>query len=109
MSAAILQQLGSLSRDLDEAIRKLSELEEAAVTAEGRYKVARARAFLTAEGSVQAREHEAVLATESERAAYETAAAAVRVQRESIRALHARIDVGRTLSATERALSGVVT
>jgi len=34
-------------------------------------------------------------------------AALVRIQREHIRALHARIDVGRTIVATERTLAGV--
>lgn len=107
MSAEVLRNLGELSRSLDDAIMRMADLELAAVEAEGVYKVARARAFLSAEGSVQAREAQAIIATEAERAEYEQAAALVRVQRESIRALHTRIDVGRTIQATERALSGV--
>jgi len=109
MSQQIIAQLGALSRDLDAAIRDMGRLDEAAIEAEGTFKVAKARAFLAAEGSVQAREAQAVIATERERMLYEKSAALVRLQREHIRALHTRIDVGRTITATERALSGVVT
>jgi hypothetical protein len=103
----ILDQLQNISRDLDAAIRDLSRLEQEAAKAESAYRVAKAQAYLKAPGAVQAREHQAVLDTEIQLIERDKTAALVRVQREYIRALHARIDVGRTIVATERTLAGV--
>lgn len=107
MSQQVLDNLGAIARELMAAIETLQDRELAAVTAEGVFKVAYARAFHAAEGSVQARESTATIATDQERTEFRTAEAMVRVQRELIRALHARIDVGRTLASTERKLAGV--
>lgn len=107
MSQQILENLGQIGRDLTVAIAEMETRELAAVEAEGKYKVAKAKAFHAAEGSVQAREYAADIATEELRSDYRIAEAMVRVQREHIRALHARIDIGRTLAATERNLAGV--
>lgn len=103
----VLDQLQTISRDLDNAIRDLSRLEQECAEAESAYRVAKARAFLQAAGSVQSREHQAVLDTQIQLISRDKTAALVRVQREYIRALHARIDVGRTIVATERTLAGV--
>lgn len=103
----VLDQLQTISRDLDAAIRQLSEFEMKAADAESTYRVAKASAFLAADGAVQTREHQAVLATQRQLVERDKTAAQVRVQREYIRALHARIDVGRTIVATERTLAGV--
>ena len=103
----VLDQLQTISRDLDAAIRDLSRLEQQAAEAESAYRVAKAQAFLTAEGAVQTREHHAVLSTQRQLIERDKTAALVRVQREYIKSLHARIDVGRTIVATERTLSGV--
>lgn len=103
----VLDQLQNISRDLDNAITELTELEYAAAKAESVYRVAKAKAFMRSEGAVQAREHQAVIATEVELIERDKTAAMVRVQREAIKALHARIDVGRTLVATQRTLAGV--
>lgn len=103
----ILDQLQNISRDLDNAIRDLSRLEQQAAEAESAYRVAKAQAFLKATGAVQTREHEAVLDTQRQLVERDKSAALVRVQREYIRSLHARIDVGRTIVATERTLAGV--
>lgn len=106
MSFETLQQLDRLAVDLAASVRRLAELEEAAVNAEGAYKVARAKAFHQAAGSVQAREYEADIETETLRTAYRLAEVKVKVQREHLRALHTRIDVGRTLASSERTMSG---
>jgi hypothetical protein len=104
---SVLDQLQNISRDLDNAIRDLSRLEQQAAEAESAYRVAKAQAFLKATGAVQTRENEAVLETQRQLVERDKSAALVRVQREYIRSLHARIDVGRTIVATERTLAGV--
>lgn len=103
----VLDQLQHISRDLDAAIRDLSRLEQESAEAESAYRVAKAKAYMQAGGAVQAREAQAVIATEIQLITRDKSAALVRIQREHIRALHARIDVGRTIVATERTLSGV--
>lgn len=105
----ILDHLQSISRDLDKAIEDLRDMELAAAEAESAYRVAKAVAFMKAEGPVQAREHQAVISTQLDLISRDKTAAMVRIQREFIRALHSRIDVGRTIIATERALAGVST
>jgi len=105
----VLDQLQTISRDLDAAIKQLSDLEMKAADAESTYRVAKAQAFMRAEGPVQAREHQAVIATQVQLIERDKTAAMVRVQIQLIKSLHARIDVGRTLASAEKALSGVVT
>jgi hypothetical protein len=107
VSTETIRALGQISRELDSAVDGLADLEQGAAKAETAFKVAHARAFLAAEGSVDARNAQAAIDTEQLRDEYEGKAAAVRVQRERIKALHARIDVGRTISAAERQLAGV--
>ena len=104
---SVLDHLQTISRDLDNAVTELSDLEMNAADAESAYRVAKAVAFMAAEGAVQAREHQAVIATQTQLIERDKTAAMVRIQREAIRALHARIDVGRTIVATERTLAGV--
>ncbi|MEV0584045.1 hypothetical protein [Nonomuraea sp. NPDC050310] len=108
----IVRQLGTLSRDLDLAVAKLGELEEIAVDAEGDFKVAFAGVFHEASGSVEDRKQVAITQTDHLWRVWAKAAAAVRLQKEHIKALHARIDVGRTMQSTARAeiaLAGVGT
>lgn len=105
----ILDHLQSISRDLDKAIEDLKTLELAAEKAEAVYRVAKAKAFLSAEGAVQAREYQAVLATQTELIQRGEAAALARVQLQYVKSLHSRIDVGRTVASAEKALAGVVT
>lgn len=99
----IVKQLGQLARDLDKSVSKLSELEEIAVDAEADFKVAFAGAFHAAEGSIEDRRQVAITQTDTLWRVWGKAAAAVRLQREHIKALHARIDVGRTIQSTARA------
>lgn len=105
----VLDHLQNISRDLDKAIEDLKTLELAAEKAEAVYRVAKAKAFLSAEGAVQAREHQAVLATQTELIQRGEAAALARVQLQYVKSLHSRIDVGRTVASAEKALAGVVT
>lgn len=99
----IVKQLGQLSRDLDDAVTKMADLEFIAVEAEGDFKVAFAHAFRDATGSIEDRKQVALIATDQLWRIYGKAAAAVRLQKEHLRALHARIDVGRTIQSTARA------
>jgi hypothetical protein len=105
----VLDHLQNISRDLDKAIDELKTLELAAENAEAAYRVAKAKAFLSAEGTERAREHQAVLATQTELIKRGEAAALARVQVQKIKSLHARIDVGRTVASAEKTLAGVVT
>jgi hypothetical protein len=108
----IAGQLISLARDLDAAVKDLKRLDREAVDADCAHEVAFATAFLGADGSVEARKYTAVLAVKDEKHAALVAGQLVRSQREAIRAIQTRIEVGRTLSATVRseiALAGVGT
>ena len=107
--STILDHLQTISRDLDKAIEDLETLELAAAKAESEYRVAKAQAFMSAEGAVQAREHQAVIATAVQLIERDSSAAMARVQLQRVKALHARIDVGRTLASAEKTLAGVVT
>lgn len=106
--ATILNQLATLSRDLDNAIRDLARLSDMAAEAEGRYRSAKAKALLASKGKTAGeRDAAAALACENELLEREKTKALVEVQRAHIKALHTRIDVGRTIAATDRAMSGV--
>lgn len=105
----VLDHLQNISRELDAAIEELKTMERDAARAESTYRVAKAKAFMVAEGPVQAREHQAVIATEVELIERDMTAAMARVQLQKVKALHARIDVGRTVASAEKTLSGVVT
>lgn len=99
----IAHQLGELGRELDKAVRELAEFEETGVDAEGDYKAAFARAFREGTGSVEDRKQQAIEDCDQLWRIWGKAAAAVRMQKEHVKALHARIDVGRTLASTIRA------
>jgi hypothetical protein len=105
----ILDHLQSISRDLDKAIEDLETMELAAAEAESAYRVAKAVAFMSAEGAVQAREHQAVIATQVQLIERDKTAAMARVQLQRVKSLHARIDVGRTVASAEKMLAGVAT
>ena len=100
--AEVLDRLSECSRLLDKAQQELADLDEAAVRAKQSYEVVWARAYLKAEGSIEARKAEAVLVTAGECLEAELCAAKVRACRERIRTLGAQLDVGRTLSAAIR-------
>lgn len=106
MSLDTIAALRQLGRDLDEAVPALESAERNRVAAEKAYKVAHARAYLSADGSnAQARDAQATLATADLWETAEVAEAVVRVQREHIKSLHARIDVGRSIFSHEKAIA----
>ncbi len=107
MSHQSLSALGHVTRELDAAVERLLDLEMAHAQAECEFVVAKARSFLEAQGSVSARGFVADVETNDQMRAFKTSGARLRAHREHIRALHARIDVGRTVVTTERKLSGV--
>jgi len=98
----IVLRLSELSKLLDAATVEVAELDEAAVTRKQAFEVAQARAFLAAEGPMDARKAQATLAAADYSLAYELAAAKHRACRERIRTLGVQIEVGRTLSAATR-------
>ena len=100
--AEVLDRLSECSRLLDKAQQDLADLDEAAVRAKQAFEVSWARAYLKAEGSIEARKAEAVLVTAGECLEAELCAAKVRACLERIRTLGAQLDVGRTLSAAIR-------
>ncbi|MER6942542.1 hypothetical protein ABT294_00840 [Nonomuraea sp. NPDC000554] len=99
----IVKQLGQLSRDLDDAVKELGRVEEVAVDAEAEFKVAFSKVFRSAPGSVEDRKQIATEETVELWRVWGKAAALVRLQKEHVKALHARIDVGRTIQSTARA------
>lgn len=99
----IVKQLGQLSRDLDDAVDHLGVLEEMAVDLEADHKLAFAKAFKEAVGPVEDRKQAATIATDEAFRLAGKAAAGVRKQKEHLRALHARIEVGRSMQSTARA------
>lgn len=105
----VVKQLSKLARQLDETTQQLNTADIDAVNARETAKLAEAKAFLAAQGSVDARKSQAVIETHEVRLAAEVADAGVRGLQRTIRTLQTRIDVGRTYGATLRseiALSG---
>lgn len=98
----IAQALIALGRDLDALVKEYRLLGEAASAAKRAYEVAEARAYLNASGPVEERKRIAIEQTADARFALDLAERRVLGCREAIRAVHARIEIGRTLSATTR-------
>lgn len=98
----VVLHLAELSRQLDDVTKRLNEADvDAEIKAEDA-KVAEAKAFIAASGAMDLRKMVAIVETNEVRLGARVAEAMVRgLQRES-RTLHARIDVGRTMSATVR-------
>ena len=98
----IVGRLAELSRLLDKATDEIAVLDEAAVRAKATFETAFAKAFLQADGPMDARKQIAVLAAADARLAMELAEAQHRACRERIRTLGVQIDVGRSMSAALR-------
>jgi hypothetical protein len=108
----IAQHLIGLGRELDGLVKEYRQIGETAAEAKRVYEVAEARAYLNAAGPVEERKRIAVEQTADFRFALDVAERRVAGCREAIRAVHARIEIGRTLSATTRdemKLAGVAT
>jgi hypothetical protein len=95
--------LAQLTRQLDAKIGEYAQLSDEAATAHRDAEVAFARAFLNAEGAMDARRQVAVLEAADKRFGADIAERKVAACKEAIRALHLKIDVGRTASANVRA------
>jgi hypothetical protein len=106
-NGAVLE-LAKLSRTLDEAGYRLHDAERKAVRNRHEFTVAQAKAFLCAEGSIQARTAQATVDTAEQRVGAELAEAEVRILRSDIRILENRIDVGRSVVGVLRAEASVV-
>ena len=98
----VLTRLAEVSRLLDRATDEIAVFDEMAVRAKQAFEVAYARAYLAAEGSIEARKALATVATDAVALDAELAGAKLRAARERIRTLGAQLDVGRTLSAALR-------
>lgn len=115
----LAHQLAELGRQLDDATTKLAELDILATAksieaarAKEEYEDALAIAYRDADGPVEARKTEARLMCIGERkvahgasASCELAKADVRNQQAMVRAINARIDIGRSLLSREKALA----
>ena len=99
----IVKRLSELSKLLDAATDDIAALDEAAVVAKQANEVAYARAFLAADGPMDARKAQAVIVTADAALAMELAAAKHRACRERIRTLGVQIEVGRSLSSAVKA------
>jgi len=106
-TSAVLE-LAKLSRLIDELGFKLHDAERDAVQKRHEFTIAQAKAFLTAEGSIQARQAQASIDTEALRVAAELAEAEVRILKSDIRILEARMEVGRSVVGVLRAEAQVV-
>lgn len=99
----IAEQIVRLGLDLDIAVDRLCELEEMSVDAEGEYRTTFAKTFLAGVRSIEDRKQQAVLDADDCFRTWGKAKAAVLRQKEHVKALHARIEVGRTLASNVRA------
>jgi hypothetical protein len=107
---SIARDLSLLSADLDQATQDMIEADVHVVETEHAYKVAYARAFMSASGAVASRETVALLETEKERWDSEVAKSVLRASKLQLDAVRTRIDVARSLSAmtrSEMALGGL--
>lgn len=98
----IAKGLIHLSKELDALVGEYKDLGGAAAEAKRDAEVAYSRAYMSTEGTVEERKQAAVEQTADTRYVADLAERRVTACREAIRALHARIEVGRTLSATTR-------
>lgn len=114
----LARHLADLGRDLDAEVIVLGELEEAAADAEWAFRKLEAAyddctdaAFLDGKGSVDSRKAQARLACTAERALkqeanteWSKARGRVFTQQASLKALHGRIEIGRSLLSREKTL-----
>lgn len=112
----LLQQLANLGQELDAAVDELGTLDMLATGHGCRFNELReehedniANAFLDADGSVEVRKNTARikcvpsrLFAQDQQREWEEAKSRVRTQQEAIRALHRRVEIGRSLLSTEK-------
>ena len=101
--ADVALRLSELSRDLDKQTGEAERLDDKAIRTRHVYELAFSNAFLRSTGSVDARKHHAIIATETEKLNAEIAEQVLRACRARIATIKVQIDTGRTLSAALRA------
>jgi hypothetical protein len=99
----VVRNLSALTAELQQLTTSLRAAERDAATKRHAADMAESRAFLSAEGAMELRKHQARVAADQQEGAALVAEALVRVLRQEIRAIETRIDVGRTYGATVRA------
>lgn len=99
---SIVKRLIELSHLLDKATNDIEVLDDKAVHAKGKHRVAYARAFLEAKGPVDARTQQAIAACEDEWFEWQIAEQQVRAVKERIFTLREQIEIARSLSAALR-------
>ena len=92
----------NLGRQLDVLVQEYRNLGDAVADAKRTAELTYARAYMNAAGPVEERRQASIEASADERYDAELAERKLAGCREAIRAVHARIEVGRTLSATTR-------
>lgn len=97
-----VQQLCNLSRQLDALGQRNADDERRYVKAEHEYTIAKAIAYLKAEGSIATREAIATVETADQRLRAKQAEADVRIDRANINILRTRMEAGRSTVAVLR-------
>lgn len=108
----LLDNLGSLSRRLDDAQADLAKAEDEAARSKHAADLTDAKAFLAAEGAVEVRKRKAFVETETHHLTAAVAEAGVKAARSALAVLRTKIDVGRTLvsaAKSEQQASGWTT
>ncbi|WP_435109767.1 hypothetical protein [Nocardiopsis synnemataformans] len=100
---AVMRQLGRLSHELDLGNAKLAELDELRIEAEGDYRFAYSKAYEKATGNMESRKQQAVQECDGMWRTWQRAESAVKLQQRNLKALYARIDVGRSIFSVQKA------
>lgn len=103
----INRQLAKLTRQHDELLSEVDEIEKTAVHAREELTRCYAKAFLQATGAMDVRKQEALLETSDQRVAAELAEQQVKGLKRRIESVKLRVDVGRSLGASLRAEVGI--
>jgi hypothetical protein len=98
----IVLRLADLSRSLGVAVEELAKLDESYVRAKSRHEFEYAKNYMSLDGTVEERKQATILTVKDYRLDMDIAESRVRAQKELIRLLQTRIDIGRTMSATVR-------
>lgn len=98
----IARSLINLGRELNTLVGQFRDLELAAAEAKREAEVSYSRTYMSTEGPVEERKQVAIGTTANERYLADLAERQVAACKEAIRAVHVRIEIGRTLSATTR-------
>lgn len=99
----IAANLAELARELSRVVSAIEHAERDAAMKRTAFDLAFSQAFLVAEGSMDLRKHQAVVATHRQRVDAEVADTVVRHLRRKIDEIKVRIDTGRSVGAAVRA------